>query len=123
MALMFKSGWSYCPENRSIKSKISYKCKQNDIKPTVSIGWRALYACQLFAWKWTIKFIAIRDYYFDKKALPKDRVQFKTSYDKNLLAAVRQFADDHHLNINDVIEYSVQFIDFNNIKEKIIDTG
>lgn len=55
---------------------------------------------------------------FDKKARPKDRVQFKTSYDRNLLAAVRQFADDHHLNINDVIEYSVQFIDFNNIKEK-----
>lgn len=55
---------------------------------------------------------------FDKKARPKDRVQFKTSYDKDLLDAVKKVAKDHQLNINDVIEYSVHFIDLQNIKEK-----
>jgi hypothetical protein len=54
---------------------------------------------------------------FDKKSRPKDRVQYKTTYDKELLENVKEFAKNHNLNINDVIEYSVKFIDLTNIKD------
>lgn len=47
---------------------------------------------------------------YNKKLRPKDRVQYKTTYDKELLEKVKQFAKDHDLFINDVIEYSVQYI-------------
>lgn len=47
---------------------------------------------------------------FDKKARPKDRVQYKTTYDKSLLERTRKFAADNGLFINDVIEYSSRFI-------------
>jgi len=53
---------------------------------------------------------------YNKESRPKDRVQYKTSYDKELLENVKKFAKDHQLYINDVIEYSVQFIDLQNIK-------
>lgn len=55
---------------------------------------------------------------FDKKTRPKDRVQYKTSYDKELLEKVKEFAKNHKLFINDVIEYSVSYIDLENIKNK-----
>lgn len=48
---------------------------------------------------------------YDKKLRPKDRVQYKTTYDKALLEKVREFAKDNKLFINDVIEYSTSFID------------
>lgn len=55
---------------------------------------------------------------FNKETRPKDRVQFKTTYDKDLLQTVKQFAKDHDLFINDVIEYSIRFIDLNNVKDQ-----
>lgn len=48
---------------------------------------------------------------FDKKARPKDRVQYKTTYDKKLLERTKKFATDNGLFINDVIEYSCRFIE------------
>ena len=48
---------------------------------------------------------------FSKKARPKDRVQYKTTYDRELLNQVRKFAEDHNLFVNDVIEYSSRHID------------
>ncbi len=48
---------------------------------------------------------------FNKENRPKDRVQYKTTYDAELLKQVKDFAKDHDLFINDVIEYSVKFID------------
>lgn len=53
---------------------------------------------------------------FNKKMRPMDRVQFKTTYDKELLVTVKEFAKIHNLNVNDVIEYSVQFIEVDNSK-------
>lgn len=53
---------------------------------------------------------------YDKKTRPKDRVQYKTTYDKELLEDVKEFAKKHKLFINDVIEYSVKSIDLENIK-------
>ncbi|WP_203362643.1 rRNA methyltransferase [Bacillus sp. REN10] len=55
---------------------------------------------------------------FDKKTRPKDRVQYKTTYDEQLLDDVKEFAKTHGLFINDVIEYSVQFIDLQSVKNK-----
>lgn len=55
---------------------------------------------------------------FNKKARPKDRVQYKTTYDKELLNAVREFAKRHNLFVNDVIEYSAGFVDVTKSKSK-----
>ncbi|MCZ2258154.1 rRNA methyltransferase [Sporosarcina sp. G11-34] len=54
---------------------------------------------------------------FDKKSRPKDRIQYKTTYDRELLESVRSFAIRNNLFINDVIEYSVQFIDVESSKD------
>lgn len=55
---------------------------------------------------------------YNKDLRPKDRIQFKTTYDKELLEQVREFAKEHSLYINDVIEYSVGLIDISNIKKQ-----
>lgn len=49
---------------------------------------------------------------------PKDRIQFKTTYDQKILAEVKQLAISNKLHANDVIEYSVQFIDWNRLSHK-----
>lgn len=54
---------------------------------------------------------------FNKETRPKDRVHYKTTYDKELLANVKQFAKDHGIYTNDVIEYSVKFINLEQIKK------
>lgn len=53
---------------------------------------------------------------YNKELRPKDRVQFKTTYDQELLANLKEFAKSHHLFINDVIEYSVNYIDIEKSK-------
>lgn len=55
---------------------------------------------------------------YNKKTRPKDRVQYKTTYDKELLSAIKEFARQHNVFINDVIEYSVKMIDIGKIKNK-----
>lgn len=55
---------------------------------------------------------------YDKKKRPKDRIQYKTTYDRELLDKVRTFANQNNIFINDVIEYSVQFISIDNSKTK-----
>ncbi len=55
---------------------------------------------------------------FSKESRPKDRVQYKTTYDKELLERVKQFAKKHNLGANDVIEYSIQFIDVEKSKKR-----
>ena len=53
---------------------------------------------------------------FSKDSRPKDRIQYKTTYDKELLEGLKEFAKKNNLFMNDVIEYSVQFIDNQNVK-------
>jgi hypothetical protein len=53
---------------------------------------------------------------FNKKSRPKDRIQYKTTYDKELLNDLKEFAKKHNLFINDVIEYSINYINFDLIK-------
>jgi hypothetical protein len=55
---------------------------------------------------------------FNKELRPNDRVQYKTTYDKELLEQVKEFAKQHKLYINDVIEYSTTFIEIDNIKNR-----
>lgn len=55
---------------------------------------------------------------YNKETRPTDRVQYKTTYDKDLLTATREFAREHKLFINDVIEYSVKLIDVDSCKDK-----
>ena len=53
---------------------------------------------------------------FNKESRPKDRVQYKTTYDKELLESTKEFAKKNSLFINDVIEYSVGLINIENSK-------
>ncbi|AXH99181.1 rRNA methyltransferase [Sporosarcina sp. PTS2304] len=55
---------------------------------------------------------------YDKELRPTDRIQYKTTYDKELLESVKELAKEHKLFINDVIEYSVDYIEFTDIKTK-----
>lgn len=54
---------------------------------------------------------------YSKESRPKDRVQYKTTYDQELLQQVKEFAKQQQLYINDVIEYSVNYIDIENAKD------
>jgi len=54
---------------------------------------------------------------YNKDTRPKDRIAFNNSCDKELLNEVKQFAKEHKLFLNDVIEYSVQFIDVQDAKK------
>lgn len=53
---------------------------------------------------------------FDKKNRPKDRIEFRTTCDKDILEDIRKFAKSNKLNLNDVIEASVNYIDATNVK-------
>ncbi|WP_096154509.1 MULTISPECIES: rRNA methyltransferase [Bacillus] len=55
---------------------------------------------------------------YNKDLRPKDRIQYKTTYDKELLKEVKEFAKKNNLFINDIIEYSVSYIDFVNVKNR-----
>ena len=55
---------------------------------------------------------------YNKETRPKDRVQYKTTYDKELLAKVKEFAKQHDLFMNEVIEYSVRYIDIDKSKDR-----
>ncbi|WP_445486894.1 rRNA methyltransferase [Niallia sp. 03133] len=55
---------------------------------------------------------------YNKELRPKDRVQYKTTYDKDLLMNLKEFAKKHKLYINDVIEYSCQFINREEVKNR-----
>ncbi len=55
---------------------------------------------------------------YNKDLRPKDRIQYKTTYDKELLANLKDFAKQHNLYLNDVIEYSCQFINMDEIKNR-----
>ncbi|WP_026906492.1 hypothetical protein [Paucisalibacillus globulus] len=55
---------------------------------------------------------------YNKKMRPKDRIQYKTTYNDKLLARVKVFAIQNELNINDIIECSVDHINLETIKDR-----
>lgn len=60
-----------------------------------------------------MKSVLAQEEILHKSMRPTDRIQYNTRYDNNLLA-VKEFAEKNKLFINNVIEYSVQFIDGEN---------
>lgn len=62
--------------------------------------------------------IKLKKITYDKEKRPKDRVQYKTTYDRELLEKMRAFASQNSIFINDLIEYSVQFISIENSKTR-----
>lgn len=50
---------------------------------------------------------------------PIDRVQYKTTYDKQILDDLKVAAKHHKVHMNDLIEHSVQFIELIDIKRSI----
>ncbi len=55
---------------------------------------------------------------FDKKTKPKDRIYYKSSYDKEILNQVKRLAEQNKLKYSDIIEYSFQYINPNKTKPK-----
>ncbi|MBB4826008.1 hypothetical protein HNO89_003245 [Sporosarcina luteola] len=55
---------------------------------------------------------------YNKKLRPKDRIQYKTTYDKELLKDTKRIAKENKLNINDLIELSTQFIQIEECKKR-----
>lgn len=53
---------------------------------------------------------------YNKKNRPKDRVEFRTTCDEQLLAHLKDFAKQQQLNLNDVIEESVKYIRLEDVK-------
>lgn len=53
---------------------------------------------------------------YNKKNRPKDRVEFRTTCDEELLAQLKDFAKSQQLNLNDVIEESVKYIQLDQVK-------
>lgn len=54
---------------------------------------------------------------YDKKSRPKDRIEFRTTCDEELLEEVRLFAKRHRLNLNDVMEASIAYIRLDEVKD------
>ncbi|MFJ8235880.1 rRNA methyltransferase [Ureibacillus sp. NPDC094379] len=54
---------------------------------------------------------------FDKKNRPKDRVEFRTTCNKEILENLRLLAKANKLNLNDVIEASIPMIDVKGVKK------
>ncbi|CAM5224025.1 LAGLIDADG DNA endonuclease family protein OS=Ureibacillus acetophenoni OX=614649 GN=SAMN05877842_103170 PE=4 SV=1 [Ureibacillus acetophenoni] len=57
-----------------------------------------------------------KDIFYDKKKRPKDRVEFRTTCDKEIIEKLRNFAKDNKLNLNDVIEASISYIQIDKVK-------
>lgn len=53
---------------------------------------------------------------YDKKNRPKDRVEFRTTCDKETLEKLRLFAKSNKVNLNDVIEASESYINLEEVK-------
>ena len=53
---------------------------------------------------------------FNKQNRPKDRIEFRTTCDKELLQCLKDFAKAKDLNLNDCIEASISYINVKDVK-------
>ncbi len=53
---------------------------------------------------------------FNKKNRPKDRIEFRTTCDQELLQCLKDFAKAKDLNLNDCIEASIAYINVSDVK-------
>lgn len=56
---------------------------------------------------------------FTRNEKPKDRVEFSSTYDKNLIEQVKLFAKSKRVPINEIIEYSIQHIGRRGLKNSL----
>lgn len=54
---------------------------------------------------------------FNKSDRLKGKVEFRTTCDEVILQEAKEFADRHKLNFTDIVQVSVDYIDFNTIKK------
>jgi hypothetical protein len=59
------------------------------------------------------------DFTFNKIIKPTDRVQYKTTYDKQILDDLKLAAKLHRVHMNDLIEHSVRFIELIDTKRSL----
>ena len=62
--------------------------------------------------------LATENFIFSKKNRLRDKVEFRTTCDKEILEQGRFFAKKHKLNLTDVIQVSVDYIDLTEIKNR-----
>ena len=62
--------------------------------------------------------ISVESITYSKLKLPNDRIQYKTTYDNELLYSVKIYAMTNKVFINDLIEYSINFININELKKE-----
>lgn len=55
---------------------------------------------------------------FDKKKRPKDRIDFRTTCDKEVFNKIKALAKANKLCTNDIIELSTNYIDVDNVKKR-----
>lgn len=55
---------------------------------------------------------------FNKKNRPKDRIRYRSTYDKDLVDSLREFAKEHKLYTGDVIEYSLSYVNVEELKSR-----
>lgn len=60
----------------------------------------------------------IGEIHYNKKQRPKDRKPYRTTYYDKLLELIETFAMKNGLRVNDVIEYSFDFIDPEQVSKK-----
>ena len=58
------------------------------------------------------------EFMFSKNKRLKDKVEFRTTCDKEVLERGRKLAKDHNLNFTDVVQASVDYIDLRDVKNK-----
>lgn len=57
-------------------------------------------------------------FYFNKKNRLKDKIEFRTTCDKEILEKAKELAKIHKLNFTDIIQASVKYIKIEEIKKK-----
>lgn len=64
-------------------------------------------------------FLGHQDKELSKPVDSKDRIQYKSTYDKELLNGIKELAKHQEVFINEVIEHSVQYIDLTKVKRRL----
>lgn len=58
------------------------------------------------------------DFIFNKRKRLRDKVEFRTTCNKKILLQAKKFAKTHNLNLTDVIQASVSYINISEVKSK-----
>lgn len=59
-----------------------------------------------------------KNFYFNKKDRLKNKVEFRTTCDKEILEKAKELSKTHKLNFTDIIQSSVKYIKLEEVKKK-----